>query len=99
MFHLERHEFDSHYHKRSNVESVFFAIKTRFAGTLKSKNRTAQVNDANCKIIAYNIAVQIHEMFEHEVDIHVISQDSDNEGAPKPEQSFLEIGPQKRDLL
>ena len=99
MFHLKRDEFDSHYHRRSNVESVFSAMKTRFGETLKSKNRTAQINEAYCKIIAYNIAVQIHEMFEHGVDIHVIPPDIDNHGPPKPEKSFLGIATQRKDLL
>ena len=72
MFHLRQDEFDSHYHRRSNAESVFSAMKTRFAVRPKSKNQTAQVNEAYCKIITYNIAVQIHEMLEHGVDMHVI---------------------------
>jgi hypothetical protein len=31
---------------------------------VKSKNRVAQENELLCKIIAYNITVLIHEMFE-----------------------------------
>lgn len=37
----------------------------RFGETLKSKNFTAQVNELLAKIIAYNLTVVIHEMFEH----------------------------------
>ncbi len=29
-----------------------------------SKNRTAQINEILCKVIAYNITVLIHEMIE-----------------------------------
>jgi transposase len=63
-FQLHRDEFDEHYHKRSNVESTFSAIKKKFGETLKSRKRTAQVNEMLCKVIAYNITVLIHAMFE-----------------------------------
>ncbi|MBI5001272.1 MAG: IS5 family transposase [Euryarchaeota archaeon] len=63
-FQLHREEFMEHYHKRSNVESTFGAIKMKFGETLKSKDPTAQTNELLCKILAYNITVIIHEMFE-----------------------------------
>jgi len=63
-FQLHREEFDAHYHKRSNVESTIGAIKRKFGETLKSKNQIAQENELLCKILAYNITVLIHEMFE-----------------------------------
>ena len=66
-FQLHRDEFDAHYHQRSNVESAFSALKRKFGETLKSKNPTAQVNELLAKILAYNITVLIHEMFEHRV--------------------------------
>ncbi len=56
-------EFMEHYHKRSNVETTFMAIKTKFGDTLKSKNEVAQVNELLCKLIAYNLSVVIAEMF------------------------------------
>jgi len=68
MYHyiqLHREEFMEHYHKRSNIESTNAAIKRRFGETLKSKNFTAQVNELLAKVIAYNLTVVIHEMFEH----------------------------------
>jgi transposase len=67
MFHyfqLNRDEFLEHYHKRSNVETTFSAIKKKLGETLKSKNTTAQINELLCKIIAYNITVIIQEMHE-----------------------------------
>ena len=63
-FQFNKEEFYEHYHKRSNVESVFSAIKKKFGDTLKSKNRTAQENELLCKILAYNITVLIQEMEE-----------------------------------
>ncbi len=65
FFQMFRDEFDEHYHKRSNVETTFGAIKMKFGETLKSKNRLAQENELLCKLIAYNITVLIHEMFEN----------------------------------
>ena len=50
-------EWLSNYHKRSNVESTFGALKERYGETLKSKTYTGQVNEILCKVIAYNISV------------------------------------------
>ena len=63
-FQLHKEEFLEHYHKRSNVESTFGAIKKKFGESVKSKNRIAQENELLCKIIAYNITVLIHEMIQ-----------------------------------
>jgi len=63
-FQFHREEFLDHYHKRSNAETTFSAIKTKFGESIKSKNKTAQVNEMLCKIIAYNITVVIREMIE-----------------------------------
>ncbi len=68
MFHyfqLNRDEFMEHYHKRSNIEATNAAIKRKFGETLKSKNPIAQVNELLAKIIAYNLTVVIHEMYEN----------------------------------
>jgi transposase len=64
-FQFNRDEFLKHYHKRSNIESTNAAIKRKFGETLKSKNRVAQENELLCKIIAYNLTVVIHEMYEN----------------------------------
>ena len=67
MFHYfmyNHEEFMEHYSLRSNVESTFSSIKKKLGETLKSKNRTAQINELLCKIIAYNITVLIQEMHE-----------------------------------
>ena len=63
-FNLHSEEFYEHYHKRSNVEATFGAVKKKFGDTLKSKNYKAQENELLCKLIAYNVTVLIHEMFE-----------------------------------
>jgi len=63
-FQLHKDEFMEHYHKRSNVESTFHAIKQKFGETIKAKNRLAQENELLCKVLAYNLTVLIHEMIE-----------------------------------
>lgn len=67
-FQFNRDEFLKHYHKRSNIESTNAAIKRKFGETLKSKNQVAQVNELLCKIIAYNLTVVIHEMYENGIE-------------------------------
>ena len=63
-FKYKQEEFMQHYHKRSNVETTFHMIKTKFGDKLKSKNRVAQENELLCKVLAHNIVVLIHEMYE-----------------------------------
>lgn len=68
LFHfyaLNQDKFLEHYHKRSNVETTFFMIKAKFGGgALRSKTRTAQINEALSKILAHNICVLIQSMCE-----------------------------------
>lgn len=68
LFQLHPHKFNNRYHKRSNVESTIGALKAKFGEGLRSKDRTAQENELLCKVLAYNITVVIHEMFEREID-------------------------------
>ena len=58
-FQLNREEFEDRYHKRSNVESTFGAVKKKFGETIKSKNLVAQQNELLCKFVAYNITILI----------------------------------------
>ena len=88
-FQLHKDEFLEHYHKRSNAESTFSAIKKKFGETLKSKNRTAQINEMLCKIIAYNITVVIREIIEFGFDTKFLSLDSlQKEETLKPSNGF-----------
>jgi hypothetical protein len=64
LFQANREEFDRSYHRRSNVESVFSALKRKFGENIRSRNTVAQVNEVLCKLIAYNLTVVVHEMFE-----------------------------------
>lgn len=56
--------FMQNYHKRSNVETTFHMIKAKFGDSLRSKTRTAQINEALCKILCHNICCLIQSMYE-----------------------------------
>lgn len=56
--------FLSHYHQRSNVETVFHMVKTKFGDSVKSKNEVAQVNEVLLKFLCHNICCLILAMFE-----------------------------------
>jgi transposase len=67
MYHFysyNQERFMRNYHKRSNVESTFHMIKAKFGDALRSKTRTAQINEALCKILCHNICCLIQSMFE-----------------------------------
>jgi len=63
-FIYKQEEFLAKYHKRSNVESTFSAIKRKFGGAVRSKRFTAQVNEILCKILCHNLTVLVHAMHE-----------------------------------
>ncbi|MGI0055074.1 MAG: transposase [Thermoplasmata archaeon] len=67
LFEEHREEFERHFHQRSNVEAVFAAIKRKLGETLKSRDPTAQIHELLAKLLAYNLTVLIHEMYEHRV--------------------------------
>lgn len=56
--------FMQHYHQRSNVETTFSMVKSKFGERLRSKGRTAQINEALCKILCHNVCCLIHAVYE-----------------------------------
>ena len=67
LFHwycLNQEKFLEHYHQRSNSETTFSMIKAKFGGSLRNKLRTAQINEALCKVLAHNVCVIIQSMHE-----------------------------------
>ena len=67
-YNYHRAEFMAHYHKRSNVETTFQMIKSKFGEKLRSKNETAQINEALTKVLCHNLCVVIQSIYELEVD-------------------------------
>ena len=67
MFHFysfNQERFMQCYHKRSNVATTFSMIKSKFGDRLRSKTRTAQINEALCKVLAHNLCVLIQSIYE-----------------------------------
>jgi transposase len=67
MFHLfqfNRDQYMEHYHRRSNIESVFSAVKRLFGDYIRSRTDVAMKNEALCKLLAYNLTSVIHSHCE-----------------------------------
>jgi transposase len=64
FYNFNREQFLVHYHKRSNVESTFNMIKTKFGTAIRAKSPVAQVNEVLCKILCHNICVLIQSIYE-----------------------------------
>ena len=63
-FMLNRDEFLARYHRRSNVESTFSAMKRKFGDTIRSKTPIAQRNELLLKVLCHNLCCLIHELHE-----------------------------------
>jgi len=63
-YNFNRDTFLVHYHKRSNVETVFSMIKAKFGASVRAKTPTAQVNEVLCKVLCHNICVLIQSIYE-----------------------------------
>jgi transposase len=68
FFNLHREEFLQRYHRRSNVESTFSAIKRKFGDSVKAKNGRAMVNEVLAKFVCHNLSCLIHAMEEFNID-------------------------------
>src|SRR6266404_7300932 len=66
-FAYNQHYFMQRYHERSNVESTFSMIKAKFGDSLRSKTKTAQVNEALCKVLCHNLCCLIQSMYELDI--------------------------------
>jgi transposase len=67
MFHLyslNRDDYLTHYHKRSNVETTFSMIKAKFGDHVRSKTDIAMANEALAKVLCHNICCMIQSMYE-----------------------------------
>ena len=62
-------EFNKKYHKRSNVETTFSMLKTRFNNKVMTKRLTSNINEIKIKCLCHNICVLIQEMFENNIEI------------------------------
>lgn len=74
-FQLHREEFMERYRKRSNIETTFHMIKSKFGASVRSKTKTAQVNEILCKILCHNICVVIQEVHESNTTFSIGAED------------------------
>jgi len=65
-------EFMKHYNKRSNVETTFHMIKSKFGDSLSSKKETSQVNELLMKIICHNIVCVIQAIYELDISSNFV---------------------------
>lgn len=76
-FQLETDEFRKHYHKRSNVQTVFHMLKTKFGDSVNAKKERSQFNEVLLKILCHNVVVVIHELRESNIDPGFLADDLD----------------------
>ena len=67
-FSLKADDYFARYHRRSNVESSMWMIKSKFGGSVRSKLPTAQVNEVLCKVLCHNLACIVHAITEFGID-------------------------------
>ena len=64
FYQCNRDTFLTYYHKRSNVESTMWMLKSKFDEHIRSKTDVAIVNELLCKVLCHNICVVIQSMYE-----------------------------------
>ncbi len=59
--------FAAHYHKRSNVESTFGALKRKFGDFCRCKKTVSQENEILCKIVCFNSVVLAEALLSYDL--------------------------------
>ena len=65
---MNKELFLAHYHRRSNVESTFSALKRKFGDNVRSKLQAAQFNEVMLKCICFNLSCVVHAIHELGID-------------------------------
>jgi hypothetical protein len=61
FFQFNQEDYLTRYHKRSNIESTFSAIKRKFGDSVMSRTDAGMVNEVLCKILCHNLTCLIQE--------------------------------------
>ena len=59
--------FAEHYHRRSNVEATFGALKRRFGDFCRSKLPETQENEILCKVVCFNATVLSEALLQYDL--------------------------------
>ena len=73
-FVLNQTAFMRRYHLRSNAETVFMMVKTKFGDAVRSKSETGQINEVLLKFLCHNLVVLVHAAHEMGIDISLESK-------------------------
>jgi len=68
-FQTNKEDFMKHYHKRSNVETVFSMVKMRLGEFLKCKKFDTQRSELLMKFICHNICCLVQEIYDRGVHV------------------------------
>ena len=63
FFRWHREEFLKSYHKRSNIESSFSALKRKMGDSVRGRTETSMKNEVLAKIVCYNLTCCIAEWY------------------------------------
>lgn len=69
QFQQHNEDFMRHYHKRSNIESVFSMVKARFGNNIRSRKEESQDNEILLKVLCHNLCVLCQEIFMRNINI------------------------------
>jgi len=61
FFQFNQEEYMQRYHRRSNVESTFSAVKRKFGDWVLSRTDAAMANEVLCKFLCHNLTCLIQE--------------------------------------
>jgi transposase len=81
LYDNDREEFDSHYHQRSNVETVFSMMKAVFDVRLRAKSECAQRTELLAKALSHNIRVLIQCKYQLGITLDFSDQPTPTENS------------------
>ncbi|MBI2176393.1 transposase [Candidatus Woesearchaeota archaeon] len=67
-------DFMAHYHKRSNVEALFSALKRKLGTYIKTKKDVAQANEILCKCLCHNLITLIEAIFTLDAEVNFCAE-------------------------
>ena len=62
-FLFNQEKFLPHYHRRSNVETVMWMLKSKFGAAVRSKTPVAQINEVLAKCVCHNLCCLVQAIF------------------------------------